>query len=681
MLKFVLPRGLVLALTVTALLPIARAESSVLVERVEDTGFIRLTSPSFAELPPRQKELAYWLTQAAIAIDPIIYDQLSRAGLREKRMLEEIVAHPDGVDPDVRAKIAVFAKLFWANRGNHNLTTSQKFLPAFTAGELKDAALAAFAHGAFRTAAAGAEPLATPEAMTDEVETLRPSFFDADFEPMITAKSPKNGRDVIQASANTFYSGVSQADLKGFAPHHALNSRLAKGTDGVLRELVYRSGTPDGKVPPGLYRMFLERTVECLERARAVAEPAQAAVIDHLVRYYQTGEFSDWLAFDTAWVRNDAPVDFANGFIEIYRDAVGAKGSAQGFVSVTDERMTKAMSSLAANAAYFERKAPWLDIYKKTNFRSPVVKAVEILVETGDFEVSTIGDNLPNENEVREKSGSKNFLFTSSSRALTDAQGNAPFEEFYDRPETVARQEKYGAEANDLMTALHEIVGHGSGKLNPKFAQGTEAMLKEYFSTLEEARADLMGLWNIWDPKLKELGLISNPDEVAKALYDQRMLQVVFQLKSVPRGETLEEDHQRNRALIANYVIDRTGAVGIVHRDGKTYVVVNDYQKARAGVGELLAELMRIKAEGDYPAIKALVDKYGVHFDPKVRDEVVARFAKLNLPTYWAGLYPRLSASLRPDGTVMDVTMSDQNDPVRQYLGFAAMYNPGLPAQ
>jgi dipeptidyl-peptidase-3 len=263
---------------------------------------------------------------------------------------------------------------------------------------------------------------------------------------------------------------------------------------------------------------------------------------------------------------------------------------------------------------------------------------------------------------------------------LNDAQGDELFGEFYDRPETIARQKKYGTEAGDLMTALHEIVGHGSGKLNPRFVSGTEPLLKEYFSTLEEARADLMALWNIWDPKLKELGLIGNQEEVAKAMYDQRMLQVVMQLRTIRHGNTIEEDHQRNRALIANYVIDRTGAVEIVHRDGKTYVRVNDYQKARAGVGELLAELMRIKAEGDYAAIKALVDKYGVHFDPAVRDEVVSRYARLNLPTYWSGVYPRLTASLHPDGTVGTVTATDQPDAVHQFLEFAAMYDPGLAA-
>ncbi|HVU16521.1 MAG TPA: hypothetical protein VHD32_06335 [Candidatus Didemnitutus sp.] len=672
--KFVLPLALTALLT-----PAFCADSRpVLVERVEDTGFIRVSSPSFAGLSARQKELAYWLTQAAIAIDPIFYDQLSRSGLRQKRLLEEILARPDQVNPEIRAKIATFAKLFWANRGNHNLITSRKFLPTFTAGELKEAALAAQSAGAFRTPYADLDALTTPQAVSDEVDALRAAFFDAGTDPMITAKNPENGKDVIQGSSNTFYLGVSVADLKNFTPHYALNSRLAKGTDGVLRELVYRAGTPDGKVPPGLYRTFLGRAIDYLERARNVAEPAQATVIDALIRFYETGEFSDLIKYDVAWVQNDARVDFANGFIEIYRDAVGAKGSSQSFVSVTDERMTRAMSSLAANAAYFEEKAPWLEIYKKKDFRAPVVKAVEILVETGDFEISTIGDNLPNENEVREKYGSKNFLFTTSSNALVAAQGNAPIEEFYDSPETIARQEKYGAEANDLLTALHEIVGHGSGKLNPKFASGTENELKEYFSTMEEARADLMGLWNIWDPKLKELGLISNQEEVAKAMYDQRLEQVVYQLRSLKRGNTIEEDHQRNRALIANYLIQHTGAAEIIHRDGKTYVHVKDYQQARAGVGELLAEIMRIKAEGDYAAIKSLIDRYGVHFDPAVRDEVVARFAKLNLPAYWAGLYPKLSASFKADGSLTSVSIADRFDPIQQHLEFAAMYDEGL---
>jgi dipeptidyl-peptidase-3 len=653
--------------------------SSPLVERVADTGFIQLQAESFRQLDARQQALAYWLTRAAIAIDPIIYDQLSRFGLREKRLLEEIMARPSGIAPEPLQKIRTYALLFWANRGNHNEITSRKFLPTFTAAELEQAALRAHANGGFRKPYGDLPPLGAPADVSRELAELKPAFFDASFEPMITAKSPPPGQDILQASSNTFYQGLTLADVKGFREQHPLNSRLVKGPDGKLREEVYRAGTPDGKVPPGLYAVYLKQAISYLEKARAVADPAQATVIGDLIRFYQTGDPRDWLEFGGNWVRNDAIVDFANGFIEVYRDPRGAKGSSQSFVSVTDKPVTDAMTKLAANAAYFEQKAPWEAAYKKQDFQPPVVKAVEVLIETGDFHVTTIGDNLPNDNEIHEKYGTKNFLLLGSSHAL-NAATDRMLDEFAAAPEEIERGRKYGEEAEDLLTAMHEVIGHGSGKLSDRLKGGAESSLKEYYSTLEEARADLMGLWNISDPKLKELGLVTNQEEVARAMFDNAARVVITQLRRIPQGTTIEEDHQRDRALIANYIMDKTGAIEQFTRDGKTYVRVKDYQKMREGVGMLLAELMRIKGEGDYDAIKALVDKYGVHFDPAVRDEIVARYKRLDLPTYWGGINPALTAEIGADGRVTRVEMSYPRDAVRQYLEYGRMYGAGLPA-
>ncbi|MGD0791062.1 MAG: hypothetical protein ABR920_04760 [Terriglobales bacterium] len=656
-----------------------KAAGNVLVERVGDTAFIQLRAPSFQALTPRQQALAYWLTQASIAIDPIIYDQLSAYGLRQKRVLEEVTAFPKGIDPAAMAKIAEFAKLFWANRGNHNEMTSQKFLPSFTFEQLEKAALIAQQNGAFRTAYADLPPLKKPADVTHELESLRASLFDPAFEPMTTAKSPAGGKDTIQASSNTFYQSVSLEDLKGFQDKYSLNSRVVKSADGKLTELIYRAGTPDGKVPPGLYATFLKKAVEYFQKARGYAEPKQAEAIDHLIRFYQTGEYADWVWFGTAWVQNDATVDFDNGFIEVYRDARGAKGSSQSFVTITDKPVTTAMKKLAENAGYFEAKAPWDAKYKRESFKLPVVKAVETLIETGDFSVTTIGDNLPNENEIHEKYGSKNFLFTGSSRALDEATGKTAIAEFAAGPAEVERNAKYGTEAEDLMTALHEVIGHGSGKLSERVSGGAQPFLKEYFSTLEEGRADLMALWNVWDPKLKELGLISNQEEVAKAMYDNAAAVALTQLRRIPHGDTIEEDHERDRQLIAHYIADKVpGSIEQFTRDGKTYVHVADYQKMRQGVGMLLAELMRIKAEGDYEAIKVLVDKYGVHFDPALRDQVLARYRKLNLPTYFAGVNAHLTASLGKNGEVEKVEIRYLDDPVAQYLAYGAMYDKNL---
>lgn len=650
---------------------------SALVDRVGDTGFVQVKAESFHTLNAKQQELAYWLYEAAVAIDPIIYDQLSAYALREKRLLEEVIAHKQGIDPHMMDKITDYAKLFWANRGNHNDLTAQKFVPDFSFDDLKNAAQTAQKNGAFKSEYADLPPLADSDALNKELDDLKPSIFDPDFEPMDTAKSPSGGKDIIQASSNTFYPGLSLNDLKGFKEEHPLNSRVVRGSDGQLEEQVYRAGTPDGSIPPGLYATFLKRANEYLAKAQAVTDPKQAQVIADLIRYYQTGDFNDWLKFGSDWVQNDAKVDFANGFIEVYRDARGAKGSSQSFVSVTDKKVTDTMVKLAQNAEYFEQKAPWDTKYKKTAFTPPVVKAVETVIETGDFHVTTVGDNLPNENQIHEKYGTKNFLFTGSSRALSDASGTAAAKEFDPDPQTLARDIRYGNEARDLFTAMHEVIGHGSGKLSDRLQSGAEPYLKEYFSTLEEGRADLMALWNAFDPKLKQLGLITNQDEVAKAMYDSAAIVALTQLRRIPKGDTIEEDHERDRALIEGYIKDKVpGSIEQFDRNGKTYIRVKDYELMRKGVGMLLAELMRIKAEGDYDAIKALVDKYGIHFDPALRDQVVARYKQLNLPTYYTGVYPMLTSS--GSGKTKRIQMSYPRDDVKQYLSYGAMYDEGL---
>jgi dipeptidyl-peptidase-3 len=650
-----------------------RPERTSLVERVGSTGILQVEAESFRSLSPRQKVLAYYLSQAAIAVDPIIYDQMSRFGLRQKRILEGIVSHTRGIPAPLLKKITDYTKLFWANSGNHNGYTAQKFLPDFTPAELERAALQAARNGGLRM---------TPDELRKELGELRQSFFDPAFEPMSTAKSPQGGLDIIRASSNNFYGpNVTLADLKNFQERYPLNSRVVKRPDGTLVEEVYRAGTPDGSAPPGLYAEYLKKAISYLEQARPYAEPGQAEVIDKLVRFYQTGEYRDWVAAGEAWVQNRVTVDFSNGFVEVYRDARGVKGAIQGFVTVTDQTLNQMMTKIADNAQYFEDRAPWKDEYKKQGVKPPVAMAVETVAETGDFNVNTVGDNLPNEEEIHQKYGTKNFFFTGSTRAFDRATGTTALEEFAASPEEVRIVKQYGDEAENMMTALHEVIGHGSGRLSPRLTREPQFYLKEYYSTLEEARADLMALWNIWDPKLRELGLVSNPD-VAKAMYYSAARVMLTQLRSTTQGDQIEEDHQRDRQLIANYIMDKTGAIQVVERAGKHYVVVKDFDKMREGVRLLLAELMRIKAEGDYDAIKALVDRYGVHFDPKLRDEVVARYRKLNLPTYWAGINPDLvpvkTAGEGAGGPVTNVVIHYPRDFMRQRLSYSAMYDPSL---
>jgi len=641
--------SVILALAATAL------AQGPLADRVDTTAFIQLKADSFKALTPKQQALAYWLSRAAIAIDPIIYDQASRYGLRQKKVLEAIVAHPAGVKPEVYAKVLAFTKLFWANRGNHNEMTSQKNLPPFTYEQLVEAAKGA-----------GRSDLLT------EIGELRASLFDPNFEPSVTAKSPSGGKDILQSSSNNFYFNVSLADLKGFVEKYPLNSRVTK-ENGKIIEQVYRAGTPDGKVPPGLYAQYLKKANEYLAKARDVADPGQAKAIDLLIRYYQTGEFKDLLAFDADWVQNNADVDFANGFIEVYMDARGAKGTSQSFVSITDRKMNSMMTKIAANAQYFENRAPWLDQYKKQGVKPPHAKAVEAVIETGDFHVTTVGDNLPNESEIHDKYGSKSFMFISSQRALDEATGQGMNSEFCATPEMAARFEKYGADAANMTVALHEIIGHGSGTLSPKLTHEPGFYLKEYSSTLEEARADLMAYWNIGDPKIKELGLVTNQEEVMKTMFERAANNLTVQLRRIPRGDTIEEDHQRGRQLIAKYIMDKTGAIVVEKRNGKTFVVVKDYAGFRKGAGMLLAELMRIKAEGDYDAIKKLIDQYGTHFDPALRDEIVARYKHLNLPTYFAGINADLTAQFDGKGNVTSVAISYPRDYVQQQLSYSKM--------
>jgi dipeptidyl-peptidase III len=302
-----------------------------------------------------------------------------------------------------------------------------------------------------------------------------------------------------------------------------------------------------------------------------------------------------------------------------------------------------------------------------------VAKAVETTVETGDFHVTTIGDNLPNEDQIRAKYGSKSFLFTGSSRIFSQVTGLSLIDEFVFSPTEAAVDKKYEDEADELLTAMHEVIGHGSGKLSPKLTRDASFYLKEYSSTLEEARADLMALWNVFDPKLKELGIVSS-DDLGRVMYNSAARVMLTQLRRIPKGDTIEEDHQRNRQLIVRYIMDKTGAIAMETRDGKSYVVVKDYKKMREGVGMLLDELMRIKAEGDYDAIRQLIDKYAVHFDPKLRDEVAARYEKLNLPTYWASINSDLTAQFDPKGNVTKVEIGYPRDQVKQQLSYSAMY-------
>ena len=641
--------------------PVSNAQSaeSSLVTRIRDTGFVQLKAESFNDLTADQKMAAYWFSMAAIAVNPIGYDQNSAYGLREKHLLEAILTHSKGIDPVMLKKITDYTMLFWGSQGNHNSFNSKKFLPDFTSAELSAAASQALKNGA---------QLESPVALAKELQTLEKPFFDPNFEPMLTVKNPPNGQDPLRASSVNYYSGVTLKDLTGFTEHYVLNSRVVKRNGRVMEE-VFRAGTPDGKVPAGLYARELGRAIGALQQALPYAPDSQKKVINDLIRYYQTGERSDWIQCGIDWVQDKSNPDFSNGFVEVYKDPRGLKGAMQGFVSVVDTSMSKLMADFVANAGYFEQRAPWLDQYKNPNPKPPVVNAVEMVVETADFNVDTIGDNLPNEDEIHEKYGTKSFVLTGSIRAFNDATGHNVSGEFSATPEIRDRAAKYGDLSENLFTSMHEVIGHGSGILNPKLTHDAAFYIKEYYSTLEETRADLMALWNFWDPKLIEMGAMPS-DEVAKAAYDGEATAALTQLHEVPTDDTIEEDHRRGTQLIVNYIRDKTGAIQPVEQNGKIYLVVTDYAKMRQGVGMLLAELMRIKAEGDYDAAKDLITKYGIHFNLAWRDQVVARYNKLDLPTFWVGINPDLELHKGADGKPDGVTISYPRDIVKQQLRY-----------
>jgi dipeptidyl-peptidase-3 len=635
---------------------------SSLVARVRDTGFLQISADAFEGLSQAQKMDAYWLSMAAIAINPIAYDQNSVYGLREKHLLESILTHSNGIDPTVLKKITEYTMLFWGNQGNHNDFNSRKFLPDFTPAELSAAAEQARKNGATQ--------LGSSATLGKLLTELQRPIFDPDFEPMLTVKNPPNGQDPLEAGSVNFYSGVTLKDLADFTEHYALNSRVTKEDDGKPAEEVYRAGTQDGKVPPGRYARELGLAIRDLQQALSYAPDSQKKVINDLIRYYQTGERSDWIACGIDWVRDKSNPDFSNGFVEVYKDPRGQKGAVQGFVTVIDEKMNRLMTGFASNAGYFEQHAPWEDKYKNPNPKPPIVNATETLIEAGSFAVNTIGDNLPNESEIHEKYGTKSFIFTGSMRALNSASGDKVAQEFSSSPAEIDRAQKYGDLAEDLFTAMHEVIGHGSGKLSPKLTNEPAFYIKEYYSTLEESRADLMALWNFWDPKLVEMGVMPN-DDVARAAYDGEARAALAQLHEVPTGDTIEEDHRRGTQLIVNYIRDKTGAIQPLDRDGKTYLVVTDYPKMREGVGMLLAELMRIKAEGDYDAAKALITKYSVHFNTAWRDQVVARYKTLDIPNYWVGINPELELRRGAGNEGGSVQISYPRDIVKQQLRYA----------
>jgi len=623
------------------------ADRKYLLERVDDASVVQLYADGFSSLPLKQKTLIWHLYQAALAGRDIYIDQKHKDALEMRGIIERIVANPQGVDAATLKEVQRYAKLFWLNNGPYNNLTARKFVLTCQPG--------AFAAAA---AAAGADAAA--------VARLQPMFFDPAVDPIVTNKTPGAGKDILQSSANNLYSGVSMADLKGFDEKYGLNSRLVK-QNGKLVEEVYRVA--------GRYGKHIAEIVTHLEAATAFAEPPMAKALTALATFYRTGEVKDREAYDIAWVQDKAsPVDTINGFIEVYLDPRGIKGGWEALVFYVNQEKTARIKTIASNAQWFEDRMPWDAKYRKASVQGIVANAIDVVVETGDSgPITPIGINLPNDQAIREKFGSKSVALSNVNEAYDRSTPGSMRGEFAWSPEEVERGTKFGTLAGELTTDMHEVIGHASGK-QAEGKGNPQALIKEEFSALEEGRADLVGLYFIADPKLVELGIIPAADHesVVRAEYEAYTRNAIVQLRRIREGSQIEEDHMRNRQMVVRWLMANTKAIEERTRDGQTYLVMVDAKLFRDGVGKLLAEVQRIKSEGDYAAAKKLFATYGVHFDPKLRDQVVARVGKLNLPSYTGFVMPKLTPVLA-NGQITDVTISYPQDLTQQMLEYSGV--------
>jgi len=628
-----------------------------LLERVDDAAVVQLYADGFAAIPLRDKTLIWHLSQATIAGRDIYIDQKHPDALEMRGVLEAILTHPQGIDPPTLAEIHRYTKLFWINNGPYHNLTAQKFVLKTTPQALAAAARSAAQAGA-------AFPEAEGESLDALLARLQPMFFDPAVDPIVTNKTPGPGEDILTASVNNLYSGVSMADLKGFTEKYPLNSRLVK-QNGRLVEEVYRIN--------GRYAPQIAEIVKHLEAAIPYASDPMANALRALIQWYRTGEDADRMKYDVAWVQDkESPVDTINGFIEVYLDARGIKGSWEGIVFYVNQEKTGRIRTLADNAQWFEDRMPWDARFRKPDVTGIVANAIDVVVETGDAgPTSAVGINLPNDNKVREEHGSKSVSLSNVRESNDNANPGTTREEFSWTPEETERAIKHGSFAGEMHTNMHEVIGHASGRQSPALKGTPQAALKEHASALEEARADLVALYFIADPKLVELGVIpaADHDAITRTEYEGYTRVALTQLLRVGRNATqLEQDHMRNRQMVVRWLMANTKAIEERTRDDKTFYVMADPVAFREGAGRLLAEVQRIKGEGDYAAAKKLFDTYGVRFDPKLRDEVIARVEKLNPSSYSGFVMPKLTPVTDANGKITDVRISYPMDLTTQML-------------
>jgi dipeptidyl-peptidase-3 len=641
------------------------------VDQFADLQILRYEVPGFNELSLKQKELVYYLNEAALQGRDILYDQNYRHNLCIRRTLESIYqnATVDTTSQDW-ASFVVYLKRVWVSNGIYHHYATDKFIPGFSKTFFSDAV---------QSVNPDSLPLTQGETVQQLIDKLTPILFD----PSIDAKrvNQKAGQDLIATSACNYYQGVTQPEAEAFynamkkpddntPVSYGLNSRLVK-ENGQLVEKVWKKGA--------MYGPAIDKIIYWLEKAASVAEnKQQATVINTLIDYYKTGDLKTFDAYCVQWVEDlDSRIDFVNGFTETYGDPLGIKGSWESIVNFKNEEATKRTAIISNNAQWFEDNSPVDKQFKKEKVKGVSAKVITVTMLAGDcYPTTPIGINLPNSNWIRRDHGSKSVTIENITYAYDKAaQGNVFNEAFMWSDKEVAISKQYGFQTDNLHTDLHECLGHGSGKLLPGVDQDA---LKAYGSTIEEARADLFGLYYMGDPKMVELGLLPSNEAFKAEYYKFMMNGLMTQLTRIEPGNSIEESHMRNRALIARWVMEKGTSKQVVEfkqRDGKTYVVINDYTALRDLFGQLLAEIQRIKSTGDFNAGKALVETYAVHVDPNLHREVRDRYAVLNLAPYKGFVNPVYTPVYDKKGRMKDVTISYSEGYTEQHLRYSKQYS------
>lgn len=640
-------------------------------DRFADLEVLRYEIPGFETLTPQQKELAYYLYEAANAGRDIIYDQKYKHNLTIRKTLEAIIeTHEGAQQSEDWNKLLVYAKRVFFSNGIHHHYSNLKFVPECS-------------YEYFADLVKNTDPNKLPlngKTIDAFLAEMKPIIFDPKVDAKIVDLSPNI--DNVKASANNFYEGVTQAEVEAYYNARinkndetpiswGLNSKMIK-ENGQLVEKVWKVG--------GMYSPAIEKIVYWLEKAIPVAEnEQQRKTLQLLVEYYKTGDLKKWDEYNIAWVADTASrLDVVNGFIEVYGDAIGKRASYESVVSMKDLEATKRIATIAANAQWFEDNSPIMPEHKKKEVKGITAKVITVIQEAGDAAPSTpIGINLPNANWIRQRHGSKSVSLSNIVHSYNVVGAKSPMmKEFALTEEEIERNKKYGALAGDLHTDMHEVIGHASGQIN-KGVGDPDQTLKNYASTLEEARADLVALYFVYDQKLVDIGVMPSI-EVGKCEYDNYIRNgLITQLTRLQLGENLEEAHMRNRQLVAKWAYEKGKAENVIEwvkKDGKTYIKVNNYEKLRELFGQLLKEIQRIKSEGDFKAATALVEGYGVQVDQELLKEVKTRFEKLNVAPYKGFVQPKLVPVM--DGNKMvDVKVEYPADFLKNQLELGRSYN------